>query len=272
MSQAARIEPHVPTIPLPNAEPSADVEEIGSVGMLLKSPQHFARLVAQDRFDWQPIAVLLASSFGFFSLYGLSMGVFAGGNALWQAAVKVPLVLMGSGAMCAPALYLALCLSGVSIRPRQVVAMLAGVAGMTSVVLAMSSPVVWLFGAATDGVRFMIMMHLAICGIAAGCGLRLMSHAVPGGFRECRLLYVWAMLLAVVSAQLTTYVRPMLGVAVEKKFREREQKFFFEHFYASMASTKPVDPAESKDKENSPAPIPEADYTPPPQSMAPMSN
>lgn len=272
MSQAARSESYVPTIPLPNAEPEAEVEEVGSVWMLLKSPHNFARLVALDRFDWQPVAVLLATSLGFYAAYGLAMGVFAGGNALWQTSVKVPLVLIGSGMLCAPALYLMLCLSGVAIRPRQVMALLAGVAGMSSVVMLASAPVVWLFGAATNGLRFMVVLHLVICTAAFGYGFRLLSHAVPGGFRESKLLYVWAALLLVVSAQLTTFVRPMLDVAVEMRFRETEPKFFFEHFYASMLGDKPGTPPAAQEKETAPTPSLQPDYSPPPPSMAPMSN
>ncbi len=272
MSQAALSESFIPTIPMPSAEPPVEFEEIGSIGMLLKTPQNFARMVAQDRFDWQPIVVMLATSLGFYALYGLAMGVFAGGNSLWQATIKAPLVLFGSAAMTSPVLFLALCLSGVAIRFRQVVAMLTGVAGVSSAVMVGCAPLACLFGASTSNLQFMVIFHMIVWVTALGCGLRLMSQAIPGGFRECKLLYAWAAILLIVAAQTSTFVRPILGVAVEKKFREHDRKFFFNHFYASMLGDKPGSAQPVQEKAPAPPASLQPDYTPPPPSMAPMSN
>ena len=132
MSQAALSESFDATIPLPTAEPPIVVEEVGSIGLLLKSPKSFARFVTEDRVDLQPSIILLTTSIGFYALYGLAMGCFAGGNSLWQATLKAPLVLLSTMAICGPSLYLLLCLSGVAASFRQVLAMLAGMAGLSS--------------------------------------------------------------------------------------------------------------------------------------------
>src|SRR5262245_1632518 len=99
MSQAALSEAFDPTIPIPTPEPPVVVEEVGSIGMLLKSPKSYARMVADDRVDWQPSLMLGVTSMGFYALYGLAMGCFAGGNSIWQGALKVPLVLLGTLAL-----------------------------------------------------------------------------------------------------------------------------------------------------------------------------
>src|SRR2546426_4549850 len=117
MSQALRSESFGPTIPLPTSEPV--VEEVGSASMLLKSPQSFARLVSQDRFDLRASMVLVATAVGLCAVYGLTMGAFAGGNSLWQATLKAPLVVIGSVALCAPSLYVLVCLSGIAVSYRQ---------------------------------------------------------------------------------------------------------------------------------------------------------
>ena len=271
MSQAAVSESYVPTIPLPSNEPREEVEEVGSVRMLLKSPHNFARMVAQDRFDWQPIAVLFATSLGFYSLYGLAMGVFAGGNSLWQAALKAPLVLFGALAFCAPALYVMLSMARIVVSGRQVAAMLAGLSGLSSGIMLCFAPITCLFGASTSSLGFMIGLHIVVWTIALCCGLGLMAQVVPGGFRECKVLLAWSTLFLVVSAQMLTYCRPILGVAVNKQFREKDPKFFFQHFYANVVGSRPTTPPEVK-KDEAPKLQPDMDYVPPPPSLAPVSN
>src|SRR5437773_7539119 len=96
MSQAALSDSFGPTIPILTPEPPVILEEVGSIGMLLKSPKSYARLVAEDRVDLQPSLMLTMTSMGFYGIYGLAMGCFAGGNSLWQGAIKVPLVLFGT--------------------------------------------------------------------------------------------------------------------------------------------------------------------------------
>jgi hypothetical protein len=271
MSQAAFSESFGPTIPLPTAEPPVVVEEVGSIGLLLKSPQSFARFVAEDRVDLQPSLILLSTSVGFYALYGLAMGCFASGNSLWQATLKTPLILLSTMAICAPSLYLLLCLSGVAASFRQVVAMVAGVAGLSSVVMVGFAPVAWLFGVSTSSVAFMVLFHTVVWCVALGCGLGLLSHTVPGGFRDCKSMVAWAAMLLIMCAQMATFYSPLLGVTVTKQFREGNRKFFFQHFYVSMVGETPGTPAEPLIPESAPALPTEPDKIPP-ISVTPMSN
>lgn len=271
MSQAALSESFGPTIPLPTAEPPVVVEEVGSIGLLLKSPKSFARYVAEDRVDLQPSMILLTTSVGFYALYGLAMGCFAGGNSLWQATLKAPLVLLSTMAICAPSLHLLLCLSGVAASFRQVVAMMAGVAGLSSVVMVGFAPVAWIFGVSTSSVPFMAFFHTLVWCVALGCGLRLLSHTVPGGFRECKSMIAWAAMLLVLCAQMATFYRPLLGVTVTKEFREGKRTFFFQHFYVSMVGERPALPVEPTVREAAPSLPSEPGLIAPP-SATPMSN
>ncbi len=271
MSQAAFSEPFDPTIPLPTSEPPDFVEEVGSVGMLLNSPQSFARLVAQDRFDLQPSLILTSTAVGFYSIYGLAMGCFAGGNSLWQATIKAPLVLLGTMALCGPTLYLLLCLGGVATSFRQVAAMMAGMAGLSSVILIAFSPVAWLFGVSTGSMQLMVLLHTFVWSLALGCSLRLMAHMLPGGFRQCPSMIAWAAMLLMVCAQMATYYRPLLGVTLTKDFREGKRAFFMGHFYTSMVGEKPA----ISDAPIVPAPPPAPPLEPgkiPLPSVTPMSN
>ena len=269
MSQAALSESFGPTIPLPTAEPPVVVEEVGSIGLLLKSPKSYARFVAEDRVDLQPSIILLCTSIGFYALYGLAMGCFASGNSLWQATLKAPMILLGTMAICAPSLYLLLCLSGVAASFRQVVAMVAGVSGVSSVIMVGFAPLVWLFGVSTSSTAFMTLLHSAVWCLALGCGMRLLSYAVPGGFRERKAVIVWATLLVMVCAQMATFYRPLLGVTVTKEFREHKRSFFFEHFYTSIVGERPAKPPEESKADSPPTTDPEKIT---PISLIPVSN
>jgi hypothetical protein len=272
MSQAALSESFDPTIPLPAPEPTVVVEEVGSIGMLLKSPKSYARLVAEDRVDLQPSLMLAATSLGFYAVYGLAMGCFAGGNSLWQGAIKVPLVLFGTLALSAPCLYLLLCLVGLAVSGRQVAAMLAGVAGLSSAVLVGFAPLAWLFGMSTGSVRFMALFHVAVWCSAFACGGRLLLEILCDGRRERNGAIAWAVITLIVCAQSTTFWRPMLGVTLTKDFREHDRAFFFQHFCSTIVgASSPVEPVVPQIPAAAPS-LPTDPSNIPPPTVIPMSN
>jgi hypothetical protein len=271
MSQAALSESFDPTIPLPTPEPPVVLEEVGSIGMLLKSPKSYARLVAEDRVDFQPSLMLAVTSMGFYAAYGLAMGCFAGGNSLWQGALKVPLVLLGTLALSAPCLYLLLCLAGLAVSGRQVAAMLAGVAGLSSVVLVGFAPLVWLFGMSTGSVRFMVFFHAAVWCMSFACGGRLLLDTLSGCRRERNGVVAWSVIALIVCAQSTTFWRPLLGVTVTKDFRDHDRTFFFYHFYSSIVGVWPADLPTPQIPSAAPS-LPIDPSNIPPPTVTPMSN
>jgi hypothetical protein len=274
MSQAALNTSFGPTIPLPQTEPEA-VEEVGSVGMLLKSPSHYARLVAQDRVDWQPMLIMSMTALGFFALYGLATGCLAGGNALWQATLKTPLVVAGSLAVTAPCLHVLLALAGHTFRFRQVAAILVGAAGVVSVLMVCFAPVAWLFGVSTRSAALMTLIHLVVWSASLSVGLSLVTQLVPGGVRECKVLMAWAAVFLMVCAQMATYLQPILGVSPDGGFRERKGQLFLQNFGDAMRDEKPGAAPQLNMPVSAPAPMPvpspSDDFIPAP-SPQPVSN
>ena len=265
MSQPAFVDSFGPTIPIHHSEPPR-AEESGSVSMLLKSPKHFAQLVAQDRFDLRASSILAATAVGFYAIYGLAMGGFAGGNSLWQAMLKTPLVLVGSMLLCAPGLYMLRSLTGAVLSVRQTAALLSGLACSTSVIMVAFAPVAWLFGISTTNVQFMVVLHSVIWGVSLGCGLRLLALAMPGGSSETRAFWVWSGIFLIVSAQMLTYFRPVLGVSPSGAFREGQKQFFFQHLYASMLGRTDESSDTNTALSPAPAPLPAPDLMPTPSS------
>lgn len=233
MSSAPANEPSGPTIPLPIATENASASHL--VGLVLKAPRTFADLVAADRFGTSGSLMLLAAAAGFYAIYGVAVGVFSGGHALWMSGLKVPLIALASVALCAPSLYVLLGLNGSPITLRQAIAILAGSACLASLLLVGFAPVAWLFGVSTSNVQFMILLHLLVAAIGIGYGLRLLGLSVPYGYLGNRVLLLWTCAFVLVSAQMVTYFRPLMSVSASGIFREQEKQFFFQHLQESVA-------------------------------------
>ncbi len=232
MSHAEQIVPMSPAgLPVDEA---TDFESTNLLSLVLKAPREFADRVARDRFDGRASLTLLSAALAFDALYGLAMGAFAGGDTLWMTALKVPLIALASIALCAPSLYVLLGLSGSPVGLRQAVAVLSGAACLTSMLLVGFAPVAWLFGVSTTNVQFMIVLHIAVCGIGVGYGLRLLGTSVPSGFAGNKVLVVWTTMFLMVCAQMLTHLRPLLTAAADGTFREDRKQFFFEHLLESM--------------------------------------
>ncbi|HEV3021371.1 MAG TPA: hypothetical protein VGX76_02850 [Pirellulales bacterium] len=230
-------------VPMPAAEKppaGAAFDSTNLLGLVLKAPREFAERVARDRFDWRASLTVLAAALAFDALYGLAMGAFAGGNVLWMSALKVPLIALASVSLCAPSLYVLLGLSGSPVVLRQVAAVLCGAACLTSMLLVGFAPVAWLFGVSTTNVQFMVVLHIGVCGIGVGYGLRLLGASVPNGYAGNKVLVVWTAIFLMVCAQMLTHFRPLLTVSADGAFREDRKQFFFEHLIESMTGRAPT--------------------------------
>ena len=225
-------------VPMPPANQPAgeavQIEPSNLLGLVLKAPRQFANRVIRDKFDWRASLTVLAAALAFDALYGVAMGAFAGGNTLWMAALKVPLIALASVSLCAPSLYVLLGLSGSPVGLRQVVAVLSGAACLASMLLVGFAPVAWLFGVSTTNVQFMIVLHIVVGGIGVGYGLRLLGTSVPMGYAGNKVLVVWTAMFLMVCAQMLTHFRPLLTVSTNGAFREDRKQFFFEHLIESM--------------------------------------
>ena len=145
------------------------------------------------------------------ALVGAVLGAYRGGEQILYAGVKLPLVLLGTLAVCAP-LYTALRRSlGGSPRLAQDVALLLSALAMTSLVCAAASPL--LLMAILDGVSYhaLIMAMVALGGVGGLAGYvlffqgtsRAMTHA------EHRIIATTLLLvMGLVGTQLGWTMRP----------------------------------------------------------------
>lgn len=206
--------PRVEPPPLPAAgtpAPAAEETPRTVVSALLRCPHGLAA-------EWRPSRatrlvgwlVLLAT----FTLggYGALMGSFSGGHQLWLVPLKVLGGLLVSCLLCLPSLYIFVCLGGGNVPFGRVAgALLQGVA-LAGILMAGFAPVAWVFAQSTYSAAFMGFLHLLFWIASLRFALRLLAGvlAFENGQRV-RSLFTWGLVFILVTLQMTTTLRPLVG-------------------------------------------------------------
>ncbi|MEZ0256568.1 MAG: hypothetical protein ACAI37_14880 [Chthoniobacter sp.] len=191
---------------------------------LLRKPQELISVLqesAGSRLPW------LLGIFALVALaaYGLVIGSFSGGTQWIAAPLKVSLGVLASVAICLPSLFIFASLSGAEITLRGIVGALSAVLALTALMLIGLAPVVWVFSQSTESVAFIGTLHLVFWLIAVTFGLRLLRLLLEYlKVRERLHLRMWTMIFLLVSLQMTTALRPLLGTS--DRWFSAEKKFF----------------------------------------------
>jgi hypothetical protein len=175
------------------------------------------------------LAILLFSMLA----YGLVLGSFAMGGQLWAAPVKIVSGILISGVICFPSLYIFFCLSGSRIGVGQLATVLLGMLSLGGLLLLGFAPAVWIFTQATNAFGFMGVLALVPWLVALFFGCRFLFHAAKatgaGGLGPVKL---WAAMFLIVTLQMSTSLRPILGRS--DKFLTNEKLFFLQHWAMSI--------------------------------------
>jgi hypothetical protein len=178
--------------------------------MLLRDPRaHFVAAKPRQ-------ATLLAAGVLGAALWGAAMGSHVGGAHLWICALKMPLFLLATLALCLPLMHLCLLAWGVRASASQTMGVaLAGLATF-ALCLGALAPVVGLFCATAPIPRMASYLNLyALCLLSGFCagiaGLRAMAHgmrALGGGVAP---LVGWVLIYQFTGAQMAWVLRPWIG-------------------------------------------------------------
>ncbi len=177
-------------------------------------------------------ALLLPTTLGLV-VYGLVAGSLTGGEQFWIAPAKILVGSSLAALICLPSLYIFLCLGGADVGAKAVGGMLAAAVCLTALLLVGFAPVAWVFSQSTDSVAFMGALHLVFWLVAVVFGVRLLGDAgrrVWGGGNGG--LGVWMIIYIVVSLQMMTALRPIIGTA--DTLLPTEKRFFLSHLVETM--------------------------------------
>jgi hypothetical protein len=162
-------------------------------------------------------------------LFGFVLGCFAKHDQLWAAPVKVTAGLLVSGVICFPSLYIFSTLAGARVSIQQLAACFAGALALAGLLLLGFAPAVWIFAESTDSLGFMGSLAVGAWIIAVVFALRFLKSVVlaSGGTQKVPLT-IWSTVFLLVTLQMTTSLRPILGES--SHFLTQEKKFFLQHW------------------------------------------
>lgn len=202
------------------------------------------------------IARFAAMTLGSFLLFGFVLGCFAKQDQLWAAPLKVTAGLVLSGVICFPSLYIFSTLAGARVSAPQLAACLAGALALAGLLLLGFAPAVWIFAESTDSFGFMGALAVGSWIIALVFALRFLRTATTAaGASQKAPLTVWSTVFLLVTLQMTTSLRPILGRS--DHFLTQEKKFFLQHwadgFGATLVDPQPAGAVEAAAPETRPA-------------------
>jgi hypothetical protein len=165
-------------------------------------------------------------------VFGLLLGAFSGGTQLWAAPLKVAFGTLAAVVICMPSLYIFGALGGLEARLSQIAGVLLTMVALIGLLLLGFAPVVWVFSASTESISFMGFLALAFWLIALLFGARLLlSMSGLLGMQTRSYLILWLGIFLVVTLQMSTSLRPIIGTA--DTFLPTEKRFFLEHWAKS---------------------------------------
>lgn len=215
-------------------EPMEKEPGIASViDALLKSP---SRLL----YEWQEgrrgavLGSLAVICVGSFAVFGLLLGLFAGGTQLWAVPLKVLAGAALSGLITLPSLYVFASLGGLDMTLRRASGLLVSGLALIGVILSGLAPVLWIFTQSTNSIGFMGFLVLIFWLTACGFGLHLVQkNARTFGSGAAGYLALWTAIFLTVTLQMSTSMRPLLGPAAET-ILPTEKRFFAEHWFLTL--------------------------------------
>ena len=187
-------------------------------GAILNAPGAVIRDLKNERHLGAYTFALILATFLFSALYGAILGMYKPGLQILYAAVKVPIVVLGSAALCTPTFYVFNSILGSRLSFRQSFATILLLAASASLVLVAFAPIGWFFTVSTKGGFFLAILHLSFFLLAAFYGMRIVcvarkymnyidhtQTAIHGGF-----LFAWFLILIFVGLQMAYFMRPLM--------------------------------------------------------------
>ena len=201
---------------------------------LLRRPQALvARLADGNHGATGRFAALAVVSF---LLFGFVVGCFAKHEQLWAAPLKITAGLVFAGVICFPSLYIFSTLAGARVSMQQLAACLAGALALAGLLLLGFAPAVWIFAESTDSLGFMGSLSIGAWLIALLFALRFLKSVVfATGGNQKGPLAIWCGVFLLVTLQMTTSLRPILGRS--EALLTQEKKFFLQHWGENFGKT-----------------------------------
>ena len=182
------------------------------------------------------------------ALYGAAAGAYAGPEQALSAAIKLPLLFLGTLAICFPGFFVIQVLVGSRLRLAQVLALVLGALSLSAILLAAVVPITAFFLFTGANYYFLTLLHVLI---VLGAGLVGMAVLHEGLAFACEkrgvypkkamtIMKVWAVLFAFVGIQMAWNLQPFVGDRGHpfRLFRHNEGNFYTAVIYSLQQLTR----------------------------------
>jgi hypothetical protein len=176
------------------------------------------------------------------ALYGAAAGAYAGVAQALSSAVKLPLLFLGTLAICFPGFFIVQVLVGSRLRLAQVLALVMGALALTAILLAAVVPVTVFFLLTGANYYFLTLLHVVIVLAAGLVGMAALHEGLAFACEQrgvypkkaMAIMKVWAVLFAFVGIQMAWNLQPFVGDrgAPFQLFRHNEGNFYTALIYS----------------------------------------
>jgi hypothetical protein len=251
--------PAAPAAPASPAAPAAPAVSAASTGLvpfvsqiLSDRDRFFAEVVAGEGVR-EKLAYALLTMVGLTAVYGAATGAYASPAQALSAAIKLPLLFLGTLAICFPGFFVIQVLVGSRLKLSQVLALVLGALSLSAILLAAVVPIPVFFLFTGANYYFLTLLHVLI---VLGAGLMGMAALHDGLAYACEkrgvypkkamtIMKVWAVLFAFVGIQMAWNLQPFVGDRGQpfQLFRRNEGNFYTAVVYSLQKLTQGKDKA-----------------------------
>jgi hypothetical protein len=199
------------------------------INHLLKKPLSVIHTMDEkEGVSWMPILAMTVFSL---VLFGFIVGSFQGATEqMWLAPVKIVGGVLFSSLICLPSLYIFCCIGGLDKKFSTILGIQTCTMAITSLLLIGFSPVIWLFSSSSDSMSFFGFLCISIWILCLFMGLKFLTKTGRAfGMTHTKHLYLWAAIFTLVTLQMPTTLRPIIGQS-DKILELDEKKFFLQHW------------------------------------------
>jgi hypothetical protein len=222
--------------PLPPLPESPNIRDLFEA--LLRRPAELARHSASGGTRaLRSFALLAVVSM---LVFGFVLGTFAYGTQLWAAPLKIGAGLLFAGIICYPSLYIFSSLAGCQASATRLAATLGGMLALAGLLLLGFAPSIWIFAQGTSSFGFMGSLAIGAWLIALIFAFRFIKTVLKEhGTTQRSPMTIWSIIFLLVTLQLTTSLRPILGHS--ETLLTNEKKFFLQHWSDTFAESLPTE-------------------------------
>lgn len=203
----------------------------GVLPALLRQPGQIVYQLHQPAGGRAVATVLAVFALLCLGAYGVVVGSFSGGTQLWAAPLKITGGALATAAICLPSFYVLACLGGANetLKLGPLAGLLLATVALNAIVLVSFAPIAWVFSQSTDSAAFISCLHLVLWSVGFCFGMRLVFLGARFfGVNARAYLVLWVIIVTLVSLQMMTTLRPIVGHS--DRLISAEKKFFLQHW------------------------------------------